>query len=202
MVDFKTKMQEKIKEYSNEEYLDEYIKKEFVTKSGYAEIFLNIAEKNELFDTWTIGEQIDLEDDVYEYIEEKSSMLGNNIQLKLNITGCEFTPREQEIIRHVLREHYAIELYKVQKEYVKLRNKIFTLVAIGLSSFLIYTLLYFFTNFNFFIEVFGFLFSFALWEALDAVIYTFSDIKSEREAITQNLLMNVEFYKEYSDDII
>lgn len=202
MEDFKARMQEKIKEYSKEEYLDEYIKKEFVTKSGFAEIFLNINEKSELFDTWTIGEQIDLENAVYEYIEEKSSMLENDIQLKLNITGCEFTPREQGIIKHVLKEHYAIELYKVQKEYVSFRNKIFTLVAIGLCSFLIYTILFFFTNLSFFIEVFGFLFSFALWEALDAVIYSFSEIKNEREAVTQNLLMNVEFYKEYSDDII
>lgn len=202
MDSFKDKMMEKIKQYSNQQYLDGYIRKEFLTDDGDADIFLNITEKNELFDTWTVGDQVDLESDVYDFIEEKTSMLGNDIQIKLNITGCEFTPREQGIIKHVLKEHYAIELYKVQKEYVKYRNKIIFLIAVGVSSFLIYTLLFFFTNQDFFIEVFGFLFSFALWEALDALIYSFSEVKSEREAVTQNLLMNVEFYPEYNNDII
>lgn len=202
MDSFKDKMMEKIKQYSNQQYLDGYIRKEFLTVDGDADIFLNITEKNELFDTWTVGDQVDLESDVYDFIEEKTSMLGNDIQIKLNITGCEFTPREQGIIKHVLKEHYAIELYKVQKEYVKYRNKIIFLIAVGVSSFLIYTLLFFFTNQDFFIEVFGFLFSFALWEALDALIYSFSEVKSEREAVTQNLLMNVEFYPEYNNDII
>lgn len=202
MDSFKDKMMEKIKQYSNQQYLDGYIRKEFLTNDGDADIFLNITEKNELFDTWTVGDQVDLESDVYDFIEEKTSMLGNDIQIKLNITGCEFTPREQGIIKHVLKEHYAIELYKIQKEYVKYRNKIIFLIAVGVSSFLIYTLLFFFTNQDFFIEVFGFLFSFALWEALDALIYSFSEVKSEREAVTQNLLMNVEFYPEYNNDII
>ena len=45
-------------------------------------------------------------------------------------------------------------------------------------------------------EVFGFLFSFSLWEAMDCVIYSFSEVKEEREAITQNLLINVDFSDE------
>lgn len=202
MEDFKSKMQEKIKQYSNEQYLDGYIRKEFLTSDNEADLFLNISEKSDLFDTWTVGEQIDLESDVYDYIEKKSSMLGNDVQIKLNITGCEFTAREQGIIKHVLKEHYAIELYKIQKEYMKSKEKLIALFSIGIASFLIYTLLFFFANNEFFTEVFGFLFSFAIWEALDFYIYGFSEIKSEREAITQNLLMKVEFFKEYSDDII
>ena len=128
-------------------------------------------------------------------------MLGNDIQIKLIITGCEFTPREQGIIKHVFKEHYAIELYKIQKEYAKYRNKLFFLITIGFFSFLIYTFLFFFTNQGFLIEVFGFLFSFALWEALDSLIYSFADINNERGAITQNLLTNIEFRPKY-DDVI
>ena len=51
------------------------------------------------------------------------------------------------------------------------------------------------TDFNFFLEVFGFLFSFSLWEAFDCYLYTFSDIKETRIAITQNLLMDVDFHE-------
>jgi hypothetical protein len=42
-------------------------------------------------------------------------------------------------------------------------------------------------------EMFCFLFSFALWEGFDAMIYSFKEIKDEREAVTQNLLINIEY---------
>lgn len=193
MNDFYLKMKEKIKQYSDEKYLDGYIKNEFLTNDGDADIFINIDEKYDLFDSWTRGAQTDLEKDIYDYIEEKTSMLGNQVPINLHIIGCEFTPHEQEIIRHLLKEHYAIELYKVQLEYSKLRKKIFSLVLVGLSSFALYTFLYFFKDFTYLVEVFGFLFSFSLWEAMDCFIYTFSDIKEQREAVTQNLLINVDF---------
>ena len=193
---FKSKMKEKIKKYSDRQYLEGYIKHEFLTKDGSADIFINIDEKYDLFDSWTMGAQTDLEKDVYDYIEEKTSMLGNQVPINLHIVGCDFTPHEQEIIRHLLREHYAIELYKVQQEYNKLKQKIFSLILVGVSSFILYTSLYLLSNFSYLIEVFGFLFSFALWEAMDCIIYAFSDVKEQREAVTQNLLLDVDFSDE------
>ncbi len=193
---FKSKMKEKIKQYSNKQYLDGYIKKEFVTDDGDADIFLNIEDKYDLFDSRTVGEQIDLESDVYDFIDEKTAMLGNNVPINLHIIGYEFTPHEQGIIRHILKEHYAIELYKVQKEYTKYKNKIIGLAIIGIICFILYSFLYFLDNFNYLVEIFGFLFSFSLWEALDCIIYTLSETKEEREAITQNLLINVDFGEE------
>jgi len=196
MDDFKEKVKEKIRQYSNEQYLDGYIKKEFLTDDGDADIFINIDEKYDLFDSWTVGQQIDLESDVYEYIEDKTSMLGNHTPINLHIIGCEFTPHEQGIIRHILKEHYAIELYKVQQEYQKYKRKIIGLIIVGILSFALYSFLYFLEDFNYLVEVFGFLFSFSLWEAMDCVIYSFSEVKEEREAITQNLLINVDFSDE------
>ncbi|MBR6137388.1 MAG: hypothetical protein IKQ06_04455 [Bacilli bacterium] len=193
MDDFKEKMKEKIKQYSNEQYLDGYIKKEFITKDGDADIFINVDEKYDLFDSWTIGEQVDLEKDVYDYIEEKTSMLGNNVPINLHIIGCEFTPHEQGIIKHILKEHYAIELYKVQQRYTQLKQKIFGLIVFGIACFLSYSILFFADNLNYLVEIFGFLFSFSLWEAMDCIIYSFSEVKDEREAVTQNLLINVDF---------
>ena len=87
-------------------------------------------------------------------------------------------------------------MHSVQKKYVQCRNKIIKLVCSGTFFLLAYALLYLFTDFDFFMTVFGFLFSFSLWEAFDAYIYTFSDIKIEREAVTQNLLTNIVFEEE------
>ena len=142
MSEFHEKMKEKIKKYSDQQYLDGYIKNEFLTKDGDADIYINIEEKYDLFDSWTIGTQTDLEKDVYDYIEEKTAMLGNQIPINLHIIGCDFTPHEQEIVRHLLKEHYAIELYKIQQQYNKLKRKIFGLICVGLGSFLLYTFLY------------------------------------------------------------
>ncbi len=193
MKEFRAKMKEKIKLYSNEEYLDGYIQNEFLTDDGDADIFLNVEEKYELFDSWTVGNQVDLEKDIYDFIEEKTAMLENDVPIHLHIIGCSFTPHEQGIIRHILKEHYAIELYKVQKKYTHMKRKIIGLCVFGLITFLLYTIVFFQENFNYTGEVFGYLFSFALWEAADCIIYSFSEIQNEREAITQNLLINVDF---------
>lgn len=192
-VDFQRKMKEKIKLYSHEEYLDGYVKNEFLTEDGDADIFLKIENKDELFDTWTMHDQVDLENDVYSYIEEKTSMLDNDIQINLHIVGGNLSTHEKDTIKHILKEHYAIELYKVQRKYNNIKKKIFGLIIIGLLSLLGYGLLYLYTEFDFFMEVFGFLFSFSLWEGFDAYIYSFNEVKLEREAVTQNLLMIVDF---------
>lgn len=196
---FKKKLKEKIKLYSNKQYLDGYIKKEYLTDDGDADVFMKFNNKDDLIDSRTVHDQIDLVPDIYDFIEVKTSMLENDVKIHLHILGLDLNPHEQGIIKHIIKEHYAIELYKIQKEYVKYRNKIISLILIGLFAFSCYTYLYLYTNLNFFIEVFVFIFSFALWEALDCVIYSFSDVKKQRADITQNLLMNVGFENEEKD---
>ena len=193
MNDFKNKVKEKIKLYSKDEYLDGYIKNEYLTKDGDADIYLNIGTLDDLFDTRTSGNQLELNSDVYSFIESKSSMLSNDTILNLHISGSNLNPKEQGMVKHIIKEHYAIELYKVQKEFTKYRNKIIGLLIIGIFAIVCYFAIYFTKDFNLLLEVFAFIFSFALWEAGDCIIYTLSDIKLEREAITENLLMNVEF---------
>lgn len=200
MNDFKKKMKEKIDLYSNKEYLDGYMRDEFMTDDNDADIYLKINEKDELFDSRTIDKQIDLNTDIYDYIEDKSSMLDSDVQIELHITGIDLDSHDQGVVRHILKEHYAIELYKVQKEYSRIKRKIFYLILVGLLSFIMYAFLFFFTDFEFGLEILGFLFSFALWEGFDSMIYDFKEIKKEREDITQNLLTNVVFDVEKKDD--
>lgn len=193
---FHRKMQEKIQQYSNQQYLDGYVKREFLTNDGDADIFFHIDNRNDLIDSRSYGEQLSLDWGVYDFLEEKTSMLGSDIPIHFHIKGIALPSKEQEAIRHIFKEHYAIELFKVQKKYVQCRNKIIKLVCSGTFFLLAYALLYLFTDFDFFMTVFGFLFSFSLWEAFDAYIYTFNDIKIEREAVTQNLLTNIVFEEE------
>lgn len=201
MSTFKEQMEEKIRQYSNRTYMNNYIKKEFLTDDGDADIFLNIESKDDLFDNRTVEQQKDLTFDVYDYIEEKTSVLSSNVKINLHFTGIYLTPREQEMVRHLLREHYAIELYKIQRQYIKYRNRIITLILFGILCLLIYALLFFLTDLEFSLEIFGFMFTFSLWEALDIYISELSEIKSQRIEITQNLLLEVDFEHKERDVI-
>ena len=193
MNNFKNKMNEKIKNYSNKKYLNGYIKNEFLTDDGVADIFLKLGDKDELFDSRTVAHQLDLDSSIYEFIDEKASILDNDIMIRLHIIGLSLDSKEEEVVTHLLKEHYAIELYKTQKEYIQCRNKVLCLVLFGIITFISYTLLYFYTNFEFFLEVFGFLFSFSLWVAGECYIYDVTDVRDERKSVSQKLLMTVEF---------
>ena len=206
MNDFKKKMHEKINTYSDKKYLEGYIKDEYLTHDGDADLYLTLNDINELIDSRTSGNQLDVCNDVYNFIETKSDMLENDTLLELHIKGIEVDNKTQGIVKHNIKEHYAIELYKIQKKYTKCRNKIIGLALIGIISLIIYTLIYLNINSNYALELFGFIFTFSLWEAIDSYIYSFSDIKYERENITQNLLMKVCFddskEKSSSDEVI
>ena len=202
MNDFKKKVKEKIQQYSNKQYLDGYIKNEFLTNDGDADIFLKVNSRDEIFDSRTMGSQLDLNSEIYSFIEEKTSMLENDIQINLHIVGWRLKSKEQELVKHILKEHYAIELYKKQREYLDKKIKVISLFLTGLLTLLCYMFLYLFTDFEFFMEVFGFIFSFSLWEAFDLLIYDFTEVKNQREAVTQNLLTEVDFEYEEKFNIV
>ena len=196
MNNIKDEVKRKIEEYSNEEYLAKYIKNEFLTDNGNAEILLKVNKKNELFDLRTYGNQLDLDRDIYEFIDSKSSMLNNDIKLVLRIIGGSFEKEDKENIKHIINEHYAIELYKAQKEYRRYRAKMYKLAILGIFFLILYAVIALTVSSKLFIEILGFLFSFALWQAFENLIYTISDIRLDREAITQKIIMDVIFDSE------
>ena len=193
MNDFKKKMGKKIEQFSSKDYLDSYIRNEFLTDDGDADIYLKISSKDDLIDNRTVNNQIDLRSEIFEFVENKTALLDNDIKINLHIIGVKLSENEQIMIKNIFREHYAIELFKIQKDYKNQKEKVLSLFLIGCISLLRYLLLYLFTDFDFFLEVFGFIFSFALWEAFDQLIYEISDTKFEREAISQNLLIEIIF---------
>ncbi len=193
MNDFKKKVKEKIKEYSNDDYLAKYIKNEYSLNDGCADIMLKIDNKNDLFDSRTYGNQLNLNESIYSFIDNKASMLDYDISISLNIICSDLDSFEKERIKHVINEHYAIELYKAQKEYKRNKIKTFKLALVGILFLLLYAFLSFKYASSFFIEVFGFLFSFSLWQVFESLIYTLSDIKIQSESITHKLIMDIKF---------
>ena len=147
MKEFKKRIKEKIKLYSNDEYLDGYIKNEFLSEDGSANIMLKLRDKDDLFDLRTVGNQLDVNERVYDYIEEKSSMLNNDILLNFHIIDSKLNKEEKEKVTDIIKEHYAIELYKIQKKYKRSRIKILRLLIMGILFFFIYSFIAYNTEF-------------------------------------------------------
>ena len=164
-----------------------------MSSEGNANIILKVEKKDEIFDSKTVERQLNLRDDIYNYIDAKSAMLRNSIKLQLKIVGINLNSTEKERLKHIISEHYAIELYKIQKEYNIYKVKVIKLLLIGILFLVCYAMTFLITSNALFIDIFGFLFSFALWEAFDTLIFQMSEIKLERESITQKLIMDIDF---------
>ena len=95
MNNIKREVKDKINKYSNEKYLDGYIKNEFLTDEGDANIYIKLDNKDELFDKRTIGDQLDLNYKIYKYLDSKSAMLRNDIQINFHILGLELDQNEK-----------------------------------------------------------------------------------------------------------
>lgn len=192
MKKFKKRVKDKIKLYSDDNHLENYIIREFSIEDGNAHIHIYLNSVDDLLDPRTKGNQVQLKNEIYEYFEEKSSMLDNDMKITFHINGVPITDKDEDLIKFLFREHYSIELYKSQHSYIEIRNKIIKLLILGIVSFIGY-LFIFKSSSEFFLEVFGFIFSFSLWQAFEAMIYSLKDAKEEREAITQNLLTEIVF---------
>ena len=127
-------------------------------------------------------------------------MLENDVKINFHVRCPDVSKKEQEIVRHVIKEHYAIELYKIQKIYTRYRNKAISLIFIGVISFIMYIFLFFQDGFDMFQEIFAFLFSFSLWEGFDSLIYNLSDTRYEVGNVTQNLLLEVVFMEDIKEN--
>ena len=120
-------------------------------------------------------------------------MLDNDISLELHFVGLKLSEKEKEKVKHLIKEHYAIELYKTQKEYRRIMGIIISLLLFGFISLFIYSFMFFKDGSKFLIEVFGFMFSLTLWKAVESYIYDISKLKYKRESIAQRLLMDISF---------
>ena len=68
MNNFKKKMKEKIKMYSNKKYLKGYMTKEFLTSDKDADIYFYMNEYVQLFDPRTKGNQLSLDNSFYDFL--------------------------------------------------------------------------------------------------------------------------------------
>ena len=196
MNNIKKEVKEKISKYSKKKYLDRYIENEFLKENGDANIYIKLNSKEELFDSRTVDNQKDLNNSIYEFIDSKSSILSSDIQINFYVLGLSLSNEERAEVKNLLKEHYAIEFYKKQKEHKRVELKVFRLLLIGVIFTILYALTLKYSNYDLFNEILLFIASFSIWEAFDFILYDLIDIKREREFITQKLLIDIYFSKD------
>ena len=176
--------------------MDKYIENEFLKETGDANIYIKLNSKEELFDSRTVDNQKDLNNSIYEFIDSKSSILSSDIQINFYVLGLSLSNEERAEVKNLLKEHYAIEFYKKQKEHKRVELKVFRLLLIGVIFTILYALTLKYSNYDLFNEILLFIASFSIWEAFDFILYDLIDIKREREFITQKLLIDIYFSKD------
>ena len=182
-----------VNKYSSKKSLDSYIDREFINEEGYAVININLYNGVQLFEPFSYKNQLELNSEIYDYIDNKVAVIPKDIPLKVIFRGKKISEKNQNEIKKLIREHYAIKLYEKQKELNLNRDKTIILAMLGIAMLFLYFYLSVRYNNTLFLEIFSIVASFSIWEAADFFILGRTKINVERFHITQKLIQEIEF---------
>lgn len=182
-----------IDRYADKESLREYIKKEFIDEKGQAVIEINIYNELELYDKLSFEKQLELNPDIYKYIDQKAKIIPAHIPIKLRFHGKKIDKEEQEKIKKLIDEHYSIELFSQQKNIRIMRKKTMRLAIIGAIIFLICFYLSSIDKYTFFTDILSIIGTFSIWEVASLLMLGKKDIDMQTVHIAKMLIHEIEF---------
>lgn len=173
--------------------LGQYIDEEYMDADGYAVIDINLYDGLALYDPLSMGRQLELSQELYDFIERKAYILPAQLPLKLRFHGGGLSAEEQERIRRLLIEHYTVSLHDKMWDKRINRRKLVGMTAVGLLFLSMYFYFALKREDELFLEVLSVIGSFALWEAADCLMLERRDINTEIRNIAQHLTQEVVF---------
>lgn len=176
--------------------LGQYIDEEYMDADGYAVIDINLYDGLALYDPLSMGRQLELSQELYDFIERKAYILPAQLPLKLRFHGGGLNADEQERIRRLLTEHYTVSLHDKMWDKRINRRKLVGMTAVGLLFLSMYFYFALKREDELFLEVLSVIGSFALWEAADCLMLERRDINTEIRNIAQHLTQEVVFTAE------
>lgn len=182
----------------NIQTLHQYIEQEYMDDDGYAVIDVLLYDGLELYHPMSMGKQRDLNQEIYDFIEQKAYIIPAQIPLKIRFHGDAFPGDEQAEIRRLLSEHYAVILHDKVWDKRNNRKKLLAMAAIGIVFLSLYLFLALKREDGLFLEILSVIGSFALWEAADCLMLERREINEELLNTAQFLTLEVEFVVEPS----
>ena len=165
----------------------EYINKEFLDKDGFYTINVNLYKGFSLYNELSFDKQKELNDEIFNYIDNKSEVIPNEYKLKIKFIGRKLDEEDKKRIEYLIHEHYYVVMENVKRELDKLTYKMVLLLLLGFVGF---TLYYIFVNriaFNsLLLEFLGLVGSFSIWESIGLFVFDRKDI-STNEYFIENI---------------
>ncbi len=167
---------------------------------GYACIDIKLNPDTELYDPLSTAKNLDLNKDIYEFIDEQANIIPARVPLRIRFIGTNLSPEEQELIRQTMRRHYTMKTYDVVWDMALNLRKMIGFTVFGIGVLAAYFYVSFATDRAFATEILSIIGSFSLWEAADAYLLERPVLRREYKNIMQNVNQFVEFVQE-SDGI-
>lgn len=185
---------------TNLQTLRQYIDQEYMDADGYAVIDIALYDGLALYDPLSMGRQLDLSEELYDFIARKAAILPAQLPLKLCFHGGGLDAREQERVRQLLTEHYTVCLHDKLWDKRINRRKLIGMTVVGLLFLSLYFYFALKREDGLFLEILSVIGSFALWEAADSLMLERRDINTEIRNIAQHLTQEVVFVHSLSFD--
>ena len=165
---------------------------------GYACIDIHLSSDIELYDPLSYGENLDLSNGIYDFIEGQDNMIPAHVPLRIRFHGRSLSPEEQEKIRRIMRRHYTMLSYDVMWDMAANFRKMIGFSIFGVVMLGIYFYLVLSSDNAIATEALSIIGSFSLWEAADAFLLERPRLRRERANIMQNRNQLIEFVEEYN----
>lgn len=189
----KNQLRKVIQYRGNLQTLHRYIEQEYMDADGYAVIDVSLYDGLTLYDPMSLGKQRDLNQEIYDFIEQKAYIIPAQIPLKIRFHGNALSDAEQNEIRRLLSEHYTVVLHDKIWDKRNNRHKLFGMCAVGIAFLSLYFFFALKREDGLFLEILSVIGSFALWEAADCFILERKEINAELLNTAQHLTQEVEF---------
>ena len=174
--------------------VDDYIEKEFLDKDGYYTIIINLYEGFSLFNELSVGRQLEVNSEIFDYIDIKSEVIPSSYKLKVKFIGRKLEDEDKEKIKFLIKEHYYVIKEKVKRDIIKLTKKMYLLLMIGVVFLALYVLVIsklFYDSL--FLELFSIIGTFSIWESFGLYIFDRKDLYEDYYNCLQNFKLNIEF---------
>ncbi|MBS5933388.1 MAG: hypothetical protein KIC94_11005 [Clostridiales bacterium] len=173
--------------------MERYLEKEYLDEDNNAIIFVNAYDGIEWFDKLSIGNQVTLNQDIYDFIDRKAYYIPIRYPIIIQFVNVDLNEKEQNQIIRLIKEHYTSILNDKRIDLHYNFITILSLFTLGIILLIIYFTINMAEVGEIISEVLSIAASFALWEAVDYFLLERKDISKERLNAGQLSISEIRF---------
>lgn len=173
--------------------MERYLEKEYLDEDNNAVIYVNAYDGIEWFDKLSIGNQVTLNQDIYDFIDRKAYYIPIRYPIIIQFVNVDLNEKEQNQIIRLIKEHYTSILNDKRTDLHFNFITILSLFTLGIILLIIYFTINIAEVGEIISEVLSIAASFALWEAVDYFLLERKDISKERLNAGQLSISEIRF---------